>query len=158
MSSLRPLESMRRGVLPHRGSLPLPFPTCEIDGLLRRWVCSVHEAAAADGLFMFKPHHHQMFSGERISPNQWNPPVALYWLENIYPLLLKVIDTSLVCLGSRVFQVILKLNMTLGFCSLASLLLPYWSAYTQFCTVKGLKSYGVLPAKPAFYLSYSCVS
>lgn len=68
----------------------------------------------ADGLFMFKPPHHQMLSGERISPNQWNPPTALYWLENIYSVLLNVTHNSLICLGSRVAQVIHKLNVTLA--------------------------------------------
>ncbi|KAM7316398.1 hypothetical protein ACRRTK_024129 [Alexandromys fortis] len=44
----------------------------------------------ADGPFMFKPPDHQMLLGERISPNQWNPPTGLCRLEHADSMLFKI--------------------------------------------------------------------
>lgn len=110
-----------------------PFPH------VKQIVCSADESAVftklqlADGLFMFKPPHHQMLSGERTSPNQWTPPTALYWVESIHSMLLNVVHNSVIYLGSHVAQATLKLNLTAGFWTLlASTLLPHWLLTPSF--------------------------
>lgn len=129
MGSLQPLEYVVRCVLPHQGSLLLPFSTRETERLLCRWACSLHAAASRcqTDFSCWNPSH-QMFLDERISAHQWTPPGIFCWLEHTYSVLIKVIYNPRVSLGSHAAQVSLKLHMTLGFWSLLPPLF-YWSDY-----------------------------